>query len=124
LRHTVALEISGLGLACLPKGHKWDSLSFGWSLSDVVAMSQSAKQALPTCDKIVEEEVKEECKPEKDEKKPTDSKPKDKKSEKEETEEEELNGWAKAAKEPVSAGVSLAEALLLNKHLGYLSNFL
>lgn len=126
IRLTVATQISGLGQITLQKGFKWEGLSFGWSLSDVLAnLSQTGNKSElldgdSSRDVTKEEEIVEEVfvdkLPEEEPKKKERVKSKSaKKIEKEA--EEELTGFAKAAKEATLSGVSLAEALLLNENL-------
>lgn len=141
IRQTVASQICGLGMVTLSKGFKWDALSFGWSLSDVLGALPpiNNKNDFPpsSCRDVTNEEdqeVADECeenvtiKVKKDVKAKVTSSSKDQKKNKKKVEkeveketeddEEELTGFAKAAKEPLSAGVSLAELLLSESHIG------
>jgi hypothetical protein len=135
IRLTVASEIRGLGLAELPSGYKWDPLSFGWSLSEALAALhpkevcdrdghddelESTPLKQTSCEKERESDAHE-SEIEDDEIGKAESE--ESKAKKDPPKEEELSGFAKAAKEPVGAGVTLAEALLLNeKHLGKSAN--
>jgi len=125
IRLLVASEIRGLGLINLPDGYKWDSLNFGWSLSDVLGLL-NFKEAIRAELEVVEESVHE-AEPSPKETQETSENEEnldpDCVKEEENSAEEELSGFAKAAKEPISAGVSLAEALLMNeKHQGKSAN--
>jgi len=120
MRLAVATDIRGFGLLDLPNGFKWEPLSFGWSLSDVIAMSVANPLDIANDDSSLLESKCEEVTDDKDSTESESNKTNDKSENTDEPEaEEELSGFAKAAKEPLSAGVSLAEALLMNEvHLG------
>lgn len=118
IRHIVAREIRGLGLTRLHQGFQWEALSFGWSLSDLQFPPNTEKLEI-TDGKNEDESSAENDGPSNCKADNPDQSMEDKTKKSYEKPEEELTGFAKAAKEPLSSGVTLGEALLMNeKHLG------
>ncbi|CAL8072692.1 unnamed protein product [Orchesella dallaii] len=133
IRITVASQVHGLGKPVIPNEFRWEPLSFGWTLSDVVAANLPAVEN----ESLTEEDCskKTECSETEPKCNGTDNHSDEDSKVKENGEsngsksseiddeavpdehEEELTGFAKAAKEATSANVSLAEALLINDKL-------
>lgn len=124
IRIMVANQVHGLGKPLLPPEFQWNPLSFGWTLSDVIAASSGSNvpEVEDTKNNDERKKSKKKCKEEKQEDSSSE-KSKDEEAEDDEaksdadTHEEELTGFAKAAKEATSINISLAESLLLNDKL-------
>ncbi|ODN02294.1 Endoribonuclease Dcr-1 [Orchesella cincta] len=132
IRITVASQVHGLGKPVLPTEFIWEPLSFGWTLSDVVACNLPAIEnespaAAEDCSKKEEssEDAETKCNgihSDEDSKAKENGESNGSKSENEgetppDEHEEELSGFAKAAKEAPSPHISLAESLLMNEQL-------
>lgn len=128
IRIVVASQVHGLGRPVLPMDFQWGALSFGWTLSDVVAASsnlvaveEEEKENGPKkkkCKRKLPEESDVKCNGENEGVDNEDkAEPKENGEVENGGEEEELTGFAKAAKEAPSAAMSLAESLLLNEKL-------
>lgn len=147
VRLKVATQIRGLGTLTLPQDFKWKPLSFGWSLSDIMCASDEKRAIENKVEiedvkldevTLVNPAIKDEFKAEVVKENGVDKKSHDMAKErkdgkhkhhhakkgkekdpepKPEEPEEELSGFAKAAKEPLGPGVSLAESLLFGSSL-------